>query len=53
MSIDDCLRRSKNKAVPNASYCCCRAPELRREQPGLSQHDAFRIANEEWKELNA
>ncbi|MCL4480962.1 MAG: hypothetical protein M1113_05720 [Candidatus Thermoplasmatota archaeon] len=53
MSIEDCFRRSMNKARPNASYCCCRAPELRRENPELSQHDAFREANKEWRDINA
>ena len=53
MSVEDCFRKSMNKTRPRVSFCCFRAAELRREQPGLSQHDAFREANKEWGDLIA
>lgn len=53
MIREDCFARSMGKANPRVSYCCCRAAELRRGHPEVSQHDAFIRANAEWNEINA
>ena len=41
------MKQAKNRQ----SYCCIRAPELRKGKE-MSQKEAFTLANEEYKKFN-
>jgi hypothetical protein len=46
MTEEQCLHQATNRV----SYVCIRSAELRKETQ-ITNHDAFVIANEEWREI--